>query len=740
MNVNKINGSPSLYNIVVEGPGITSYALPNLNYSEDNTIVNLPANGSVLTVIVTDANNPSCTLSFEVEQDPCSECTQVVDAGIGGTITCDNNVIDLMGNGPLGGTYNWIGPNGNIGEGFTAGADFPGRYYFIGTYDDGCMAMDSVFIALDESVPNANGGPDQALTCDITEVVLSADQSTQGQDIIYIWSNANGDIISNEITITVSDIGTYSLTLYNTTSQCSSAVDLVRVTEARDGPSAVIYLDPGNQLNCLVDKIQLSSEEEDHVVYTWTIGSEVYQGAIVDVSQGGNVELIALDTLTGCSNINFETIEDLEAYPIIRIQSAEDLTCENGVVTIDASTSQQGENIIYQWYDNNNSIIENANSNSLSVSSGGFYYLTLTDTSNNCSNTDSIFIDEMLNYPIITAGDDLYFECQETQGTLNASVEGGIAGLEIIWTTQVGNILSGGNTLNPTIDRLGRYYFEVFDPDSGCRSIDSVDVDGSPDGPQIAFLQLDSIICETNTLGALNISEVVGGTPPFTYLLNGIIRNTDGFFDQLNPGNYNLNITDANGCALDTAFTLTEGNSLDISLEAQIILTRGDTTQINAMVNYPEDQLTSIQWTPEDGLSCSDCLDPILTATQAMQYSLFVVNDLGCTAFASFRLILIRDVNVYIPNVFSPNGDGINDFFTVFGDETLVRVNQLMIFDRWGEKVFHNEDFAPNEPDFGWDGTLDGQNMNPAVFVYTFELEFDDGSKERFSGDITIVR
>jgi gliding motility-associated-like protein len=96
---------------------------------------------------------------------------------------------------------------------------------------------------------------------------------------------------------------------------------------------------------------------------------------------------------------------------------------------------------------------------------------------------------------------------------------------------------------------------------------------------------------------------------------------------------------------------------------------------------------------------------------------------------------------VYIPNIFSPNGDGENDEFTIFADQkAVVNIHYLQVYSRWGELLWERHDFPPNDVSLGWDGTFQGLPMNPAVFVYQAELEFIDGRKELFKGDVTLER
>jgi len=98
------------------------------------------------------------------------------------------------------------------------------------------------------------------------------------------------------------------------------------------------------------------------------------------------------------------------------------------------------------------------------------------------------------------------------------------------------------------------------------------------------------------------------------------------------------------------------------------------------------------------------------------------------------------DANIYIPNVFSPNGDGENDYVTVFTDHRVRKVVYLEIFDRWGNQVFVNKNFDPNDLSLGWDGRFRGNFMNPAVFAYIARVELINGALIDRKGDITIVR
>jgi len=97
-------------------------------------------------------------------------------------------------------------------------------------------------------------------------------------------------------------------------------------------------------------------------------------------------------------------------------------------------------------------------------------------------------------------------------------------------------------------------------------------------------------------------------------------------------------------------------------------------------------------------------------------------------------------VDVYIPNVFSPNDDGVEDFWTISAGTSVISIHTVQIFDRWGDEVYKLEAPVAVSNWRGWDGTFRGKDMNPGVFVYYLELDLANGERIVRKGDITIVR
>jgi gliding motility-associated-like protein len=212
----------------------------------------------------------------------------------------------------------------------------------------------------------------------------------------------------------------------------------------------------------------------------------------------------------------------------------------------------------------------------------------------------------------------------------------------------------------------------------------------------------------------------------------------DVFFDGLDEGVYTVEITDANGCTAETDVLLTAQGVVNEIVGDTLEVFPGETVTLNAAVSIvPVD----IAWTaPGVVLSCDDCLDPSLTPANTTVVRLFVQGYGDCTAEGVFLIRVKTGGQVYIPNVFAPDSDGLNNRFTVYGDARVVNIRSLQLYDRWGGKMAVLKDIQPNRPEQGWDGSFNGQPMPPGVYVYWTEVEYADGQTEVFSGDVTIVR
>lgn len=130
-------------------------------------------------------------------------------------------------------------------------------------------------------------------------------------------------------------------------------------------------------------------------------------------------------------------------------------------------------------------------------------------------------------------------------------------------------------------------------------------------------------------------------------------------------------------------------------------------------------------------------------------HTLILTSNLGCTYDLAFTIdattvnpidSLFNAFNYFLPNVFSPNGDGVNDRFYPMVSDPNITVKSLLIVDRWGELVFESMNTLPNVPELGWDGRFNGQLLDPAVFVFVVQFEFGNGRVLQGAGDFVLIR
>lgn len=150
--------------------------------------------------------------------------------------------------------------------------------------------------------------------------------------------------------------------------------------------------------------------------------------------------------------------------------------------------------------------------------------------------------------------------------------------------------------------------------------------------------------------------------------------------------------------------------------------------------------ITLYNWTPGLFLSCTTCPAPVATPQYTMQYMLTATNEYGCTDTALATVRTFSGGGVNMPNAFTPNSDGLNDVFYVMAGPDVVRVNEFRIFNRWGQQVFGVQGVAPNDPQWGWNGTLANKKLPSENYVWLLTVTQADGKKTHLKGMVLLVR
>ena len=201
---------------------------------------------------------------------------------------------------------------------------------------------------------------------------------------------------------------------------------------------------------------------------------------------------------------------------------------------------------------------------------------------------------------------------------------------------------------------------------------------------------------------------------------------------------YKLIAKDNDNCFSDTAEVLvTVKPSPTVEAGNDITITAGTPGQLQAVGS---NDVVSWKWTPEYQLSCLSCPNPQAVPKQTITYSVQVKNADGCTSRDNVTVfVTCNKGNLFIPNTFSPNGDGMNDKFYPRGTG-IGLIRSFRVFNRWGELIFERINFNANDAGAGWDGTYKGQKLSPDVFVYACEVICENNEILLFKGDVTLIQ
>jgi gliding motility-associated-like protein len=301
-------------------------------------------------------------------------------------------------------------------------------------------------------------------------------------------------------------------------------------------------------------------------------------------------------------------------------------------------------------------------------------------------------------------------------------------------TFEVERIICEGDLLEFGTQELSSSgtFIESFISESGCDSIVTLNLEVR-DEPEF---EIDYVVtdpaCQGLFPGSIQVNNVSGGIEPYTYSLDENV-NTIGFFEDLQVGSYTITIVDSIGCEdsfthllnEEIPFFLDAGSDFDIKLGESVF----------PIVNHNY-SLVDIEWSAHNDISCSDCIDPEIFPLQDGEYILTAENDRGCVLSDTILVRVDDTKNVFIPNSFSPNQDGINDVFEIYSQLNIVKeIKNFLVYDRWGNMIFDGK----TSNTFSWDGTFDNRPASLGMYVYFIEIEYIDSIIEKLTGSISIT-
>jgi gliding motility-associated-like protein len=756
--------------LTVSPSGVYSFLWSTGNTSEDLANV---APGTYI-VSVTDSLNCSSTGTFLVDD---STTTGVISAIISpANCGLNNGMIDVTILPFNNNTYVWS--NGATSEDLMN--ILPGEYSITVTDGNGCQVLDTFTVTNTNSNFSIASIVVDNSSCSAPNGSIDLTLTPSG---VYTFTWSNGSALEDLVGV---GPGIYSVTITDN-SLCASTFNFVIGTSPPQ--INIISIITPETCGASNGSIELNVFPANGSTFQWSTGQMTEDIANLTA---GTYTVTVIDG-SGCSITDTFIIINIGSNANLAAMVTNDTSCILPSGTIDLMVTPSG---IYDFMWSTGSITED-----LSNLQSGIYTVTVSDV-NGCTSSGIFTITSETITPEIQ-GLIKSTGCGGSNGQIDISINPP-GSYFFTWSNgeiveDINDISSGSYTVTVTNDAGCSAYATFIVSDSSASFIvsglvsnitsctlsnGSIDINIYPAGIYTFLWSNGSTTEDLQSLAAgvyiLTVTDGSYCTSTSTYTLaeehtdpvvneniipamcgeeTGFIElsvtpSSGNFYQWSNgtssedlenvpPGLYSITITGQNGCSWSNNYIVPGSAKMVLALEADIINQGDDSITIRASVNIPFEGLDTLIWLPEDLFNCqwNFCLEQtILNPQQQTEIIVIAIDSNGCMAQSRLFIDNATDPQVFIPNVFSPNTDGINDYFTIYGNKDVEEIIELRIFDRWGNFVFVNDHFPPNQENYGWDGVFRNHTMNPAVYAYWALVRFTDGSEQFYKGDVTLVR
>jgi len=466
--------------------------------------------------------------------------------------------------------------------------------------------------------------------------------------------------------------------------------------------------------------------------WNWNIGPSSFlnQKNITQVySQAGVYPVVLIVTgNTGCKDTVKSNLQvAIYQYPKVNIHGIA-AVCKESLINLKSQVISI-DSIKSLLWDLGNGYTSKDSSVQILYNASGSYQVKLTvSTINKCY--DSVY-KQLTIYaaPNITLN-RINTICRGSSIDLLAS-----GALNYIWKDQNDSILCNGcNSINVT--PLNNVKYKIIGYNQyGCSKIDSASINVIQ--PFSLTVSPGDSICigSEKKLSAYGAS-IYSWYPENT--LNNCISATV-YASPLVTTTYRVIGKDKNNCFADTSHvTVIVGNPTPLDIGRDTILQSGSTYTFNPVL--PSTDIIKWSWSGLTNSSCNDCPNPQARVVYDVCISCTVTNTYNCQTSDTLCIkTFCPEAEVFVPNAFTPDGDGINDKLMVQG-KGIKQVKSFRIFNRWGEMVFERTNFSPGDPAYAWDGKIRGKAASPDVFVYICEATCEKGYSSIFKGNVAILK
>lgn len=599
----------------------------------------------------------------------------------------------------------------------------PGNYRVALESTNGCVVEDTFIVHTDKMVPDfiATGGE---INCNFTKITLKVSSLTAGTS--FEW-NIEGNIVRDTV-VTVAKVGLYPLRIkgangcyFDTLIPVDtnySIPDLIASDGSLSCDSSnyllrAISTTPGNTYGWFGPNSFFSDQPNVYAVDTGTY-------------------FIFVTGANGCLNVASVYVDDSPPYPGVSL-SSDTITCYSPSVPIQLSSPDIIEKQIWTGPDSFTSSERNP-----TVSAAGVYYVQVSNDYG-CTITDSIEIPiDTLSPPVlITFRDSILCEHREIELYGNQPETGDKYLYQ--WATADGKILTNPLDSIIRIHNPGNYSLTIINAINGCTSTQTSFIQEKPNPIKSLDVRVEDAECEGINNGEIFVEGGIGTQGTITSNLYGDYFTHHNYFNKLSPGSYFIEIKDEYGCLFGDTVKVGVRDPIHVDLGNDTIIQLGEKILIDPIFHIDPDRIWSIQWSPVTA-SCSGCMEFEDSPLVSTLYTVKVTTLGGCISEDEKLVIVQSEDLIFVPNIFSPNGDGHNDFLEFSLAPGVTTIDRISIYDRWGNVVFSRNNLLAGDPAGYWDGTFNGSKVNPGVFIYLIEYRLITGEKLTVKGGVTLLR
>lgn len=581
-----------------------------------------------------------------------------------------------------------------------------------------------------------NAGEDVILTCLEPCTTLIADRKPGFQSQ---WKNISTGEIFHEDSLLRCGSGLFALIYTHSENGCPGGADSLSIEIDTSIIEPEVKIESIGSEPCISSRYLLKIIPEPSQDYHWNHHNQLWYEDSIEVEGPASILAVAHNTRNGCRDSLLLDLPGPLGFAPLHLLPIDTLTCLNKEITLSIAGPPQPE-VGYFWKKEGIDTLWKEGTQ-LKVTEAGFYILRLIYKEDSCQKDTVVQVVDASQTLQLIIPEIPLLNCQEDSFsfTVNVYNQNGEwlapekLNFEKAMTT--GHWLPSANgALNFAGQGAGQYVIKATHIEDGCEVSDTIEVQSTL-VPAIIWQAIDET-CYHKSDGKVNLSGPYQMVKEWS--IGGNKQNGMGV-ENLMPGTYTITAVDTLGCHHDTLITISAAEELKIMIDAEVEIAYGQTKLLRAEINRNESELLAYGWSPEEKVSCVSCMEAWIEGKEDGQFQ-FKATDLnGCVAEASVRVKIERNVIITAPNIIALDISG-NNQFTVYGNEQVKRVNELKIYDRWGNAIWQTTTDCLNQPSLGWNGTINGTQIETGVYTYVAEVEIFTGEKTVISGDITWVK